>query len=82
MLLTFLLAGLSAYAADHIEFEVASVKPSEPPGCGEPRECTRGPRTSSPGTWSCPHITLSGLIFASYDLELYQFQPPGWMGTT
>jgi hypothetical protein len=68
MLLTLLLAGFSAYAADHIEFEVASVKPSGPPGRGEPRECKGGLGTSNPGTWSCPHITLSGLIFAAYDL--------------
>jgi uncharacterized protein (TIGR03435 family) len=43
--------------------------------------CTGGPGTSNPGTWSCTRITLAELVFTTYDLELYQFQPPDWMAS-
>lgn len=82
MLLSFFLAGLSAYSADDVSFEVASVKSVERPGPRESRLCTGGPGTANPGTWSCRHVTLSYLIFNAYDLQLYQFQSPEWIQAT
>ena len=71
-----------AFAMDDPSFEVASVKTASQPGPGENRNCVGGPETSQPGTWSCPHTTIAGLMFLAYDLELYNYNAPDWIAET
>jgi uncharacterized protein (TIGR03435 family) len=56
------------------KFEVASVKPSPPPGPGwRTVGCQGGPGTSDPGLFTCREITISNLISMAFHLEEYQF---------
>ena len=80
--LPVLFFALCASAADGGSFEVASVKPADPPTREDGIGCTGGPGTSSPGTWTCRHILLSQLVFDAYELDRYQLQPPAWTTTT
>jgi uncharacterized protein (TIGR03435 family) len=67
---------------NEVQFEVASVKIAEAPAARAPVGCRGGPGTTGPGTWSCPQIPLSQLIFDAYDLESYRFKPADWMAAT
>ena len=62
-------------ACAQTSFEVASVKPAQQKATG----CSGGPGTSDPGMWSCGNVSQANLISMAYDLQWYQFQPPGWM---
>ncbi len=70
------------WAMDDPSFEVVSVKAAGRPGPGENRNCTGGPGTPQPGTWSCPHATIAGLVFLAYDLELYDYNAQDWIAET
>lgn len=78
-----LLTAAFAHPADNLSFEVAAIRAADPQERRGPyRPCTGGPGTSAPGSWTCTSETLSGLIFTAYDLNLYEFEPPGWMSNT
>ncbi len=78
-----LLTAAFAHPADNLSFEVASIRAVDPQEPRSPyRPCTGGRGTSTPGSWTCTSETLSGLIFTAYDLNLYEFEPPGWMSDT
>lgn len=61
-------------AAPSERFEVASVKPTPPPGPGwRSVGCQGGPGTTDPGLFHCTEINLSNLISMAFGLEGYQF---------
>src|SRR5579884_3727282 len=60
-------------------FEVDSVKLSAAVSRGRRSGCKGGLGSTDPGTWTCEHISLEGLINIAYDLAPYQFKPPDWM---
>jgi uncharacterized protein (TIGR03435 family) len=56
-------------------FDVASVKPAQETSVG----CRGGPGTADPGMWRCGNLSLANLISLAYNLQRYEFRPPGWM---
>jgi uncharacterized protein (TIGR03435 family) len=80
-----LLACCGAYGQT-VQFDVESVKPSEPTGRGggapRPSGCNGGPGTTDPGRWVCNNVSLSTLISTAYKLRRYQFTPQSWMYNT
>ena len=62
-------------------FEVASIKPYQPPeGQGMRRVgCQGGPGTPDPGRWSCENMSLANLITMAYDLRRFQLTAPSWL---
>src|ERR1051325_6799504 len=72
-----------AHAADHVTFEVASVKVSPPVLPTE--RVFFGPSRGGPGTpdpaqitWS--YATLMTLLTTAYDVKTYQVSGPEWLG--
>ena len=64
---------LGQEASKRLEFEVASVKPSPPPGTGPMRFGIQGgPGSSDPGRLTCSHATLSYLLTYAYDVRRNQ----------
>lgn len=69
--------------AQTAQFEVASIKPSPPPGPGRMLSGSRGgPGTNDPGLFTCERCSLSSLIFRAFDIQSYQLAAPDWMQTT
>ena len=63
-------------------FEVASIRPSEPPsGRGMRVGGTGGPGTKDPTRIAYENMSLSNLVTMAYDLKRYQYAGPGWMDT-
>jgi uncharacterized protein (TIGR03435 family) len=64
-------------------FEVASIKPSPPPGTGPKRTGSRGgPGTDDPSLFTCERCGLSSLLLRAFDLKDYQLSAADWMKTT
>ena len=65
------------------EFEVASVKPSQPPTGGPFRVGTSGgPGSKDPTLWACENFSLSNLITMAYGIAHYQLSGPDWLGAS
>ncbi len=65
-------------------FEVASVKPSAPPGgsAGMVRMMMGsrfGPGTADPTRWACDNCPVSMLLTQAYNLKRFQITGPAWM---
>jgi uncharacterized protein (TIGR03435 family) len=62
-------------------FEVASIKPSEPPvpGRGMMMGSNGGPDTKDPGIYRCTNCNLVMLITQAYDIKFFQLNYPKWM---
>src|SRR5438477_10611282 len=62
-------------------FEVATIKPSAPPGTGGMFRvgCSGGPGTPDPGRWACQNLSLSNMITNAYNLKRYEFSAPAWL---
>jgi uncharacterized protein (TIGR03435 family) len=58
-----------------IQFEVASVKPSPPPGPDGSRlvGCKGGPGSTGPGLFTCANIDISYVVTMAFNLRSYQF---------
>ncbi len=66
------LTWIAAYGqAEGSAFEVASVKPA----AAGPIQCSGGPGTSTPGTWTCASVPLTFLITNAFGFQAYQFRP-------
>jgi len=60
------------------QFEVASVKPSPPPGPGwRTVGCKGGPGTSDPGLFTCTNANIHFLVTMAFKLNEYEYQFPG-----
>jgi uncharacterized protein (TIGR03435 family) len=66
-------------AADHLTFEVASVKPSAKQGMRT--RMTGGPGTSDPGRFKATNAELTLLVMRAYGIEYDQLKGPAWMET-
>ena len=75
--------GLFAQPADaHSAFEVASIKPSSPPGGnGGPMlvGMTGGPGSRDPGRFTCSNCSLSNLVTQAFDIQRFQLTGPSWL---
>jgi uncharacterized protein (TIGR03435 family) len=65
-------------------FEVASVKPAQPPTPdAQGRMFMRGPRggpgTKDPGRIDYPYMTLKSLLMTAYNVKNYQIAGPSWL---
>jgi uncharacterized protein (TIGR03435 family) len=79
--------GQSPSADKSLTFEVASVKPAQPPTPdGQGRIFMRGPSggpgTKDPGRISYPNMSLKNLLMIAYDLKNYQITGPDWLDST
>ncbi len=69
--LLVILASLTAAAQ---QFEVASIKISQPPADGRMRAWSQGgPGSDDPGLFTCENLPVSILIIRAFDLKDYQF---------
>jgi uncharacterized protein (TIGR03435 family) len=72
-------------APDALTFEVASVRPSPPPGpnervfFGPPRG---GPGTSDPGQITWKNAALRNILMTAYDVQTFQIDAPDWLSTS
>jgi uncharacterized protein (TIGR03435 family) len=69
-----LLMLLPSVYAEGPSFEVASIRPANPPG---PRQlidwkCHGGPGTQDPNRWTCPNVLLRNLVVWIFDLKGFQ----------
>jgi len=60
-----------------LQFEVASVRPSAPPGRGG--YCRGGPGTDDPGFVVCQNWHLISLVTTAYDVDYFRVSAPEWM---
>jgi uncharacterized protein (TIGR03435 family) len=82
---------ISAAFAQHVEFEVASVKPAinAPFGGGLPNSVPvaeilgfeGGPGSKTPGRIHYSGVTLKMILVRAYAMRPYQILGPGWMDT-
>ncbi len=70
----------AAASAQTPQFEVASVKPSEP-GRLNGNGISGGPGTKDPGLFICDNARLVDLALVAYGLPWYRFSGPSWMNT-
>src|SRR5580698_11160711 len=65
-------------------FEVASVKPSRPPGQdrGTSRQAHGGPGSPDPGAIAYTNMDLLGLVTMAYKVGPYQVVGPDWLNST
>jgi len=81
-------AVLACFAAQpqepKLEFEVATIKPSAPPGNGPIRIGSRGgPGSGDPGRVTYSYSRIRDLMVDAYDVKWYQiFGGPGWLDTS
>jgi uncharacterized protein (TIGR03435 family) len=63
------------------EFEVASVKPSPPPGDGRGMRVgwNGGPGTNDPGRFTTENLSLNNLMTLAYEIPDYRLTAPDWM---
>jgi uncharacterized protein (TIGR03435 family) len=69
-----------------LSFDVASIKPAQPPTPdGQGRIFMRGPSggpgTKDPGRISYPYMPLKQILMIAYDVKNYQITGPGWLDT-
>jgi uncharacterized protein (TIGR03435 family) len=64
-------------AAQTPQFEVASIKPSQPGAMNG--AMSGGPGTKDPGLFTCENITLRALVVTAFNLLTYRFSGPDWM---
>ncbi len=82
-----LLAGFSysacyGQAADaRLEFEVASVKPSPPPGDSYSVGCKGGPGSKDPGMLQCQNFSMTNFLTRAYGMPRYALTAPEWAPT-
>jgi uncharacterized protein (TIGR03435 family) len=76
----FAAAAFGQTAAKKLEFEVASVRISTPPG-PRIRGMRGGPGSNDPTRFSCAYCTLQGLLIWAYRLEIDQIAAPSWWTT-
>ena len=63
-------------------FEVASVKPAQPPtGGGMYVSNNGGPGTPSPERYTAENMDFAGLVMYAYDIKRFQISGPDWMRT-
>jgi uncharacterized protein (TIGR03435 family) len=67
-----------------LTFEVASVKPAQPPtpdaqGRIFMRGPSGGPGTKDPGRINYPNLTLKNIVMTAYNVKNYQISGPGWL---
>lgn len=80
----FAYAVVLGQAPTNTTFEVASVRPSPPPGpnervfFGPPRG---GPGTRDPGQIRWERAALRNIIMTAYDMQTYQVAAPDWLAT-
>jgi uncharacterized protein (TIGR03435 family) len=76
-----LLLYASAAVWAQLTFEVASVKPSTPPGAGRSSGYVMrgGPGTTDPVRFTCENFDLASLIMLAYDIPPYKLSAPAWM---
>jgi uncharacterized protein (TIGR03435 family) len=81
----FLLAagvGLAQSTDPSLTFEVASVKPSEPPNGRMMMMGGRGgPGTNDPGRFTTTNLPLKMLLARGFGVKDFQIQGPGWLET-
>lgn len=71
---------LAALAAHTQTFEVASIKPSEPPGNGPMFFGSRGgPGTNDPGRMTWSHATIKSLLVEAFNVRSFQITGPEWL---
>ncbi len=68
-------------APEKAAFEVASIKPSEPPvpGRGMMMGSNGGPGSNDPGRYRCTNCNLPMIITQAYDIKHFQLNYPKWM---
>ncbi len=68
-------------APEKVAFEVASIKPAEPPvpGRGMMMGSNGGPGSKDPGIYRCTNCNLPMLITQAYDIKYFQLTYPKWM---
>jgi len=83
ILLAAVLTAAAQTPAPSPQFEVASIKPSQPPASGRMRmQWGGGPGTDDPGLFKCENWPVSQLIVEAFDLKDYQVSGPDWMSST
>ena len=65
-----------------LQFEVASIRPSAPPGTGRMTVgCHGGPGTDDPTLLVCQNWDLANLTSIAYRLDFFHISAPDWMHT-
>src|ERR1043166_4887680 len=69
-----------------LTFEVASIKPAQPPtpdagGRIFMRGPSGGPGTKDPGRINYPFMSLKNLLMTAYNMKNYQISGPSWLDT-
>jgi uncharacterized protein (TIGR03435 family) len=67
------------------EFEVASVRPAEPPPAGQRfvfSGSTGGPGTRDPNRYTCRNCPLTELVVQAFGLRRFQIRAEDWMNTS
>jgi uncharacterized protein (TIGR03435 family) len=82
--LLYVAAARGQTADSRPSFEVASVKPSPPPGPNRTmgRLVRGGPGSTGPGAITFTNIDLFSLVTMAYGVNAYQLVGPGWLGAT
>lgn len=82
--LTLVAAGGIAQTAAKVEFEVASVRPSAPPGQGVALTvgCKGGPGTGDPTHLVCSNMSATLLFIRAYGITNVQLAGPEWLLAT
>jgi uncharacterized protein (TIGR03435 family) len=77
-------AAFSQPAADaQPTFEVASVKPANPPAVGPHHVgCNGGPDSRDPGLLTCENMSTYNLLTMAYDVMRFRISGPDWMDST
>lgn len=78
-LIVFTACGFGQAAQESPTFEVASVKPAEPPPAGQMRVMMRGgPGSADPGQLTYTNVTLKNVLMNAYAVKGYQISGPKW----
>jgi uncharacterized protein (TIGR03435 family) len=73
-------AAFGQAAAESPTFEVASVKPAEPPPPGQMRVMMRGgPGSADPGQLTYTNVSLKNILTNAYGVKGYQINGPKWL---
>ena len=73
-------AAFGQAAAESPTFEVASVKPAEPPtGMGMRVMMRGGPGSADPGQITYTNVTLKNVLMNAYAVKGYQINGPKWL---
>ena len=75
----FLLATLSCAAQTKPEFEVATIKPSPPPGATFTIGCSGGPFSPDPTRFRCTNASLTFLVTYAFSVPRWGFKAPASM---